>query len=343
MRYLSVCSGIASETVAWHRLGWECAAFAEVDPHASAVLAGRYPEVPNRGDFRTIQGGEHGPIDLVVGGTPCQSFSVAGLRKGLDDDRGNLALEYCRLVGRLGPRWVVWENVPGVLSSKGGRDFGAVLGALAELGYGFAYRILDAQFVRVESHPRAVPQRRRRVFVVGHLGDWRPPCGVLLEPEGLRGVPPPRREAGQEVAGTIGTRATAGGGLGTDFESQGGLVVSPTVTSKWAKGVGGPAGDECQNLVLHQGVAPPLTGNPYGDHQSREGLLVASGMSVRRITPREAERLQGFPDDWTLVPYRGKPMANGPRYRVIGNAIAVNVISWIGRRMAMMDEVLGLD
>jgi DNA (cytosine-5)-methyltransferase 1 len=180
MRYLSICSGIEAATVAWHPLGWEAAAFAEIDPFARAVLAHHYPAVPLHGDFTTIKDGDYGAIDLLVGGTPCQSFSIAGLRKGLDDDRGNLTLEYIRLAERLRPRWLVWENVPGVLSIDGGRTFGAFLGGLAECGYGFAYRILDAQYF-------GVPQRRRRVFVVGYLGDWRPPAAVFLEPEGLRG------------------------------------------------------------------------------------------------------------------------------------------------------------
>ena len=117
MRYLSVCSGIGSDAVAWHPLGWDCAAFSEIDAQASAVLATHFPEVPNHGDFTTLKGDEHGPIDLLVAGTPCQAFSIAGLRGGLDDDRGNLALEFCRLVGRARPRWVVWENVPGVLTT----------------------------------------------------------------------------------------------------------------------------------------------------------------------------------------------------------------------------------
>jgi DNA (cytosine-5)-methyltransferase 1 len=144
------------------------------------VLQHHYPGIPLHGDFTTITGDEYGPIDLLVGGTPCQSFSVAGLRKGLDDARGSLALEYLRLVDRTQPRWIVWENVPGVLSSNKGRDFGSFLGALVELGYGFAYRVLDAQYF-------GVAQRRRRVFVVGYLGDWRPAASVLFERESLSG------------------------------------------------------------------------------------------------------------------------------------------------------------
>ena len=147
MRYGSVCSGIEAASVAWEPLGWKASFLSEIDKFPRAVLAHHYPKVPLHGDFTTIQAGEYDPIDLLVGGTPCQSFSVAGLRGGLADDRGNLALEYLRLAQRLRPKWLVWENVPGVLSSAGGRDFGSILGGLVELGYGFAYRVLDAQFL----------------------------------------------------------------------------------------------------------------------------------------------------------------------------------------------------
>jgi DNA (cytosine-5)-methyltransferase 1 len=154
---------------------------------------------------------------------PAKAFSVAGLRKGLEDPRGNLALTYCAILDRYKPKWFLWENVPGVLSTDGGRAFGAILGAMAELGYGFAYRVLDAQYVRVDGFGRAVPQRRRRVFVVGYLGNWRRAAKVLFERESLLWNSPPRREAGQRVAGTISSRTAGGGGLGTDFDLDGGL------------------------------------------------------------------------------------------------------------------------
>ncbi len=170
MRYLSVCSGIEAATVAWHPLGWTPVAFSEIEPFPAAVLAHHYPDVPNYGDMTKHKEWPlgHGSIDLLVGGTPCQSFSVAGLRKGISDPRGGLMLTYLEIAQRLRPRWIVWENVPGVLSSGGGRDFGSFLGALGELRYGWAYRVLDAQYCRVDGRwPKAVPQRRRRVFVVG--------------------------------------------------------------------------------------------------------------------------------------------------------------------------------
>jgi site-specific DNA-cytosine methylase len=212
MRYLSVCSGIEAASVAWHHLGWQPVGFSEIEPFPSAVLAHHYPNVPNYGDMTKHEQWPLGPgsIDLLVGGTPCQSFSVAGLRKGLHDPRGGLMLTYLEIARRLRPRWVVWENVPGVLSSNGGRDFGSFLGALGELGYGWAYRVLDAQWVRTQRHPRAVPQRRRRVFVVGCLGDGAAAAQVLFERESVCRDSAPRRAQGQGVAAD----AEAGVGAG---------------------------------------------------------------------------------------------------------------------------------
>ena len=197
MRYGSVCSGIEAATVAWHPLGWEAQWFSEIEKFPSAVLQHHYPTVPNLGDMTKIHETEtfkNRPIDLLVGGTPCQSFSVAGLRKGLDDPRGNLALVFLKLIDSARPRWVVWENVPGVLSSSEGRDFGSFVGGLGQLGYGFAYRVLDAQYF-------GVAQRRNRVFVVGYLGDWRPAAAVLFERQSLSGDNPPRRKEGKGATG----------------------------------------------------------------------------------------------------------------------------------------------
>lgn len=200
MIYGSVCSGIEAATDAWHPLGWRPAFFSEIEAFPRAVLKHHYPEVPCHGDFTTIGADDYGPIELLVGGTPCQDFSVAGLRAGIAGERGNLTLEFLRLVARKKPRWIVWENVPGVLSSDGGRALGAFLGGLAELGYGFAYRVLDAQHF-------GLAQRRARVFVVGYLGDWRRAAAVLFERESLQGHPAPRRESRERIAGTIGARS----------------------------------------------------------------------------------------------------------------------------------------
>jgi len=180
MNYLSVCSGVEAASVAWKGLGWNPLGFSEIEKFPSEVLNHHYPNVPNLGDMTNYRRWNFGKesVDLVVGGTPCQSFSVAGLRKGMEDPRGNLALTFCAILDKFRPKWFVWENVPGVLSSNKGRDFGSFLGAVAELGYGASYRVLDAQNF-------GVPQRRRRVFVVGHLGDWRPSAEVLFESESL--------------------------------------------------------------------------------------------------------------------------------------------------------------
>ena len=209
MNFLSVCSGIEAASVAWQPLGWKAWALAQFDPlhdytrgpdFPSAVLAHHYPNTPNLGDMSNFKDWPDGSIDLLCGGTPCQSFSNAGLRAGLDDPRGQLMLTFGAIAARYRPKWLVWENVPGVLSSNGGRDFGSFLGLLGYLGYGFAYRVLDAQFVRVDGYGRAVPQRRNRVFVVGCLGDWRRAAAVLLERESLLGDSAPRRSAGARTA-----------------------------------------------------------------------------------------------------------------------------------------------
>jgi DNA (cytosine-5)-methyltransferase 1 len=588
MRYLSVCSGIEAVSVAWQPLGWQPAMFAEIDPFCCWLLRSRYrasrpvfmpsphdaPDrkeakrraaairnivalpadggVINAGDFTRIGADDVGAIDLLAGGTPCQSFSVAGKRAGLDDPRGNLTIEFARLAGRLRPLWLVWENVPGVLSIDDGRTFGAFLGMLVELGYGIAYRVLDAEYF-------GVPQRRRRVFVVGCAGDWRAAAAVLLERSCLSGHPPPRREARKGAAGGIevgpnggsltdiaptldrgckdgltrdqlgvgvlsstnetshclnaggmsrqdyetetliahalsadgfdasedgtgrgvpmvpvaictahtqsngsgfsddiahtlesgsGTQAVAFSQnlrnevrlIGGDGKTVGTLAARPRVkqqsyvafsmkdhgadASKIAptlRGMGhdrshpngggqvaiafsqNQSGDVLAGDVMHSlgtsqnatgrnaatvaftfhgsdgtattasatevaeslrtrapgsiensstnavlqehPVASPLTAS-YGeqvdssDTSSGPPNLLRTQMAVRRLTPRECERLQGFPDDYTLVEYRGKSASDGPRYKALGNSMAVPVMRWIGQRIADVDAIL---
>ena len=222
MKFATVCSGIEAASVAWKPLGWQPQFFSEIEPFPCALLAHHYPDVPNFGDMNNYKDWPDADIDVLAGGTPCQSFSNAGLRAGLDDPRGQLMFTYAAIAAKYRPRWLVWENVPGVLSSGGGRDFGAFLGLLGQAGYGFAYRVLDAQYTRVDGFPYAVPQRRQRVFVVGYLGDWRRAAAVLLESASLRGNPAPRRQSGQGAAGTLSARTEGGGG--TDFEFGGGLI-----------------------------------------------------------------------------------------------------------------------
>jgi DNA (cytosine-5)-methyltransferase 1 len=235
MRYASVCDGIGAAHVAWQPLGWECAWTSEIEPFPSAVVDERW-KLKNVGDMTKLteeQLQHEGPISLLVGGTPCQSFSVAGLRKGLEDPRGNLALRFTQLVGVLRPTWVVWENVPGVLSSAGGRDFGTFLGALAELGYGFAYRVLDAQWF-------GVAQRRRRVFVVAHARDWRCAAAVLFERESVFGNSPTRGAEGERVTSPIAGCSNGGGanGPGRTADDADSLVpvISPALKARDYKG-----------------------------------------------------------------------------------------------------------
>lgn len=435
MRFLSVCSGIEAASVAWNPLGWHAAAFSEIEPFPCAVLAHHYPTTPNHGDMTKFAEWPDHAIDLLCGGTPCQSFSVAGLRKGLDDPRGNLMLTFGAIAAKYRPRWLVWENVPGVLSSNGGRDFGAFLGMLGQLGYGFAYRVLDAQYF-------GVAQRRRRVFVVGCLGDWRSAAAVLFERHSLSGHPAPSREA-REVSPTIPARSLGGGGLGTDFDCDGGLIApalarcdtsgegkrqdfeSCTFVTHSLRGEGFDAsedgtgrgtplvpvvfdttqitsvanrsnpqpGDPCHPLAA--GAHAPAIAFPANlsgtQHASTENLAPAMGaknptavahaiqagalrvnpasgpdgvgvqadhaytlearaevqamqtaMQVRRLTPTECERLQGFPDGYTLIPWRKKPAdqcPDGPRYKALGNSWAVPNVRWIGERIALVDAI----
>ncbi len=193
MRYLSVCSGVEAATLAWKPLGWEAVGFAEIEPFPSAVLEYHYPEVTNFGDFTKIEKKDVSEFDLLVGGTPCQDFSVAGKGEGWEGKRGSLTYEYVRLLQRTMPTWFVWENVPGVLSGEHAEGFISFLKAIKELGYDVGWRTLDAQYVRVPGFERAVPQRRRRVFVVGSI---RKGCvrEVLFKPESLCWNTPQSRE-----------------------------------------------------------------------------------------------------------------------------------------------------
>lgn len=350
LKYLSVCSGIEAATVAWHSLGWKPEAFSEIEKFPSAVLAHHYPNVPNLGDMTKFKEWNLGTIDLLVGGTPCQSFSVAGLRKGLDDPRGNLMLTYLAIAEQFAPKWLAWENVPGVLSSNRGRDFGSLLGGLAELGYGFAYRILDAQYF-------GVPQRRRRVFVVGCLGDWRAAAAVLFERQILCGHPAPQRKAGENVAKCL-TRGT-----GQRFDAETDDFITYGIQSNI---IGRQDHNGGNGIGISEGIAPTLTkadqhgvavipfdttqitspkngSNPqYGSvchtlSKQSHAPAIANKVQVRRLTPVECARLQGFPDDYLDINYRGKPAADGPKYKALGNSMAVPVMHWIGRRIQMVE------
>lgn len=200
LNVLTACSGIGAPEHAWRDLPlFNFIGCSEIEPFPSAVLKHHYPNLTNYGDMTKYRDWKlDEPTSIIFAGTPCQSFSVAGLRQGLDSPNGNLALVFLGMVERFAPNWVVWENVPGVLSSNGGRDFGAFLGALAQLGYGYAYRTLDSQFF-------GVPQRRKRVFVIGYLGDWRRAAAVLFEPTSLSGDITKSRKTRQKVAPSVTT------------------------------------------------------------------------------------------------------------------------------------------
>ena len=323
MNYLSVCSGIEAASAAWHDLGWNPIGFSEIEKFPSQVLAHHYPSVPNLGDMTKYKEWQIDPIGLLVGGTPCQSFSVAGLRKGLEDPRGNLALTYVGILDRFRPKWFIWENVPGVLSSNGGRDFGSFLGALVELGYGFAYRVLDAQYF-------GVPQRRRRVFVVGCLGDWESASKVLFESESLSGDTKKGRTKKQE------TSKYAGRGIAT---------ICPTIGCELAKQVNNQMVKNAEAFYIPEPVtyciqgggttSKSSNGSGYKEEQSFTLNVIdvhgiATNLAVRRITPTECERLQGFPDNYTNIK---ENCPSGTRYKALGNSMAVPVMRWIGERI----------
>jgi len=372
MKYGSVCSGVEAATAAWHPLGWKPQWFSEIEKFPSAVLAHHYPDVPNLGDMTQFKEWPiDRSIDLLVGGTPCQSFSVAGLRKGLDDPRGNLMLTYLAIAAQYQPKWLVWENVPGVLSSQRGRDFGTFLGALGQLGYGFAYRVLDAQYF-------GVAQRRRRVFVVGYLGDWRRAAAVLFERESLSGNPAPSREAGQKAAPTVtqgapfsrtgNQRVEAEAIVAQCLTTRTGSAYDPTTeTLPIAFGAQNSAnqGDSVSTEVtptLDKSKTPAVAiqaqalkekqpkSQGFGIDDSDVSYTLTSGdrhavgtqSAVRRLTPIECERLQGFPDDFTQIPWRNKPAEDcpdGPRYKAMGNSMAVPVMRWIGERIQMVESL----
>ncbi|MEE1387578.1 MAG: DNA cytosine methyltransferase [Collinsella sp.] len=483
--YVSIFSGIEAATLAWEPLGWEPVAFSEIEPFPCAVLAERWPDVPNLGDITKIDWKEEidGAIDLVVGGSPCQSFSVAGKREGLKGASG-LMFEYIRCVQELRPRWFLWENVPGALTSEDGGAFGQLLSEMDELGYSLAWRVLDAQFF-------GVAQRRRRLFLVGHLGA-ESPAEVLFEPDCLSGNPQSSREKRKELARRAGRSAACAGfkysaaprantigyaeeqantltadwhapavlplqgnmiGRADSADRQGmamsqyGTEIAVCLT---ARGDSSPCADRGQNIVCMTGTqahchisneiagcltahmgkddAPVVVGGAISENAANEAFgfaqntrnevriigdgtisgalaarpgmkqttfvctsstypineqiatrdkkqgrgtglgvgadgdpaftllanhphMVASEigdkpagvnpMLVRRLTPLECERLQGFPDEHTLIAWKGKPAEecpDGPRYKAIGNSMAVPVMRWIGRRIAAVDK-----
>ena len=407
--YGCICSGLSAPTLAAKPLGWRTKFFSEIEAFPRAVLQHHYPEIPLHGDFTTINGDTYGTVDLLVGGTPCQSFSVAGKRLGLDDPRGNLALEYVRLAKRIDAQWLVFENVPGLLSSAAGDDFAAFISAVTGHEYrspatgwgnagiaeckpgrwGIAWRILDAQYF-------GVAQRRRRLFVVGYRGNWRIAAAVLLEPESMRGNPAPSRKASSPVAaltasgvGTCGAddnQAQAGHLIPHGF--RGGNCFGPINVAACLTAKGVRQDLEVETFIAHtlrgEGLDASEDGTDRGtplvpsvfpintqmalrgpetSNTPREGIgfggdgdpaftlqhshhhAIALPSAARRLTPKECERLQGMPDGFSAIPWRGKSAdqcPDGPHYKAIGNSMAVPVMRWIFNRIDILHNVLAL-
>jgi DNA (cytosine-5)-methyltransferase 1 len=445
MKYLSICSGIEAATVAWHPLGWEAVAFAEIEKFPSAVLKHHWPDIPNLGDmtrFREWPESVFLEADCIIAGTPCQAFSVAGRRRSLEDERGNLTLTFTQIIdhartiriaaGR--PEAIIlWENVPGCLSTKD-NAFGCFLSALSGedvcsvkkwpaagrvLGEKrrVAWRIIDAQFA-------GVPQRRRRVFCVScnaeAVADSRTasPEQILFIGQSLRGnlKKSKKEEPAEAVAAGAGGGATASHlsppvTTGAPFSKTGNsrveaeamvvdtyehhsqdsrikrcdrppihanaaggnlpLVLEKGKGNNWPQDIaptlnaafGNKMGLEDQHINGGAGHFVPtwwdggnttaaLTTKSYGQRMPDKGNLgalietaKATAQTVRRLTPVECERLQGFPDNHTRIPWRGKPAEqcpDGSRYKALGNSMAVPVIRWLGQRIQAGSELKNL-
>ncbi len=408
MKFLSICSGIEAASAAWGPLGWQAVGFSEIDRFASAVLAHRHPTVPNFGDMLGYRSWDVPPFDILVGGPPCQAFSVSGLQQGLADPRGQLSLTYCDLADHFNPAFTLWENVPGVLSNRT-NPFGCLLGRLCgadapllpESGHVWpgagilsgpkrtlAWRTLDAQYF-------GLAQRRKRVFLLASRGsgNWTGAAALFPVSEGVPGNTPPRRGTGTAVA------ALTACGVGTcgadDNQAQAGHLIRSYRTSgncgAWDTGDVTDAlttgTDPCSHIIANcltarEGKGPDSdatttlisvetpcnckvsycsAGDGYtckrdtvetlralqkmGQPSSREGQRSCCGegvtcAGVRRLTVTECERLMGLPDDYTSIPFGRKPAADAPRYKAIGNSMAVNVMRWIGERILFAQSIM---
>jgi DNA (cytosine-5)-methyltransferase 1 len=316
MRYLSVCSGIEAATVAWKPLGFEPVAYSEIDPFCNTLLEYYYPNTPNIGDMRDAEIERYGgSFELLVGGTPCQSFSIAGKRGGLDDPRGRLVWEYIRFLDVCRPQWFVWENSCGVLTVNRGEDFKVFVSEIIKCGYSLCWRVLDGRDF-------ATPQPRRRVFVVGHIGeDWRASAAVLFEPEVDNVYGEICEEEGVEspfMARTLGTKFR-------NTLSENTLIPIFNAGSQGARiyGVSGMGG---ATLSAASGGWGRMTG------------LYATPQGIRRLTPLESERYMGFPDGYTNIIYKGKPASDTQRYKALGNSIIPAKLRWIGERIKMWEN-----
>lgn len=367
MRYLSVCSGIEAATVAWKPLGWTPVAFAEIDPFCCRLLKHHYPEVPNLGDFTKIGEEWRGKYDLLVGGTPCQDFSNAGKRAGFEGARGTLTYAFAELVQRTMPAWFVWENVPGVCEGKFKEGFIGFIDMLASFGYCVAWRVIDAQYCRVDGFERAVPQRRRRVFVVGSFGNVGS-SDVLFERAGLRrdfAAGSNARENDSQKAGRCAQERGVWGAITADYGDKyncdnqsidnGNIICCDESSSTLSAQTPGKAKEKSDysKLIAYSINTQNMARGPVGDsaghaigskdspsftitrkHHHAVAYennlpLVQREMSVRRLTPIECERLMGFPDNYTNIP----GASDSARYKSCGNSMAVNCMRWIGRRI----------
>jgi len=334
MRYATVCSGIETPTVAWKPLGWEAVWFSEIDAYKSSLLKHYYPAIPNVGDMTTIterinNGTISADFRLLAGGTPCPSFSVVGNRKGMDDERGYLAMHYISILDRAKPTWFLWENVPGVLSANGGKDFSTFIGSLVEIGYGVAYRVLNAEYF-------GVPQSRHRVFVLGFYSNWRPPAAVLFNKECMSGYTSPSRKAWSNIR--CFTESRFGGyreGVGTVRKS------------------GGSAGSGTENIIIYENhshdgrfnkVDKCPTVTKHCGTGSNNVPFVRHGGLIRKMTPVEAERFMGLDDNYTEIPFgksrTGAICPDSRRYAACGDSIPVPMLSWLGRRIDFVDSVV---
>ena len=381
MTYGSLCTGIGGFDLGFDRANMTPLFQCEIDKRAQSVLRRHWPGVLLLDDIRKAGKKTCPRVDVICAGTPCQDLSVAGKRGGLAGERSGLFFEFIRIVRELRPTFVVWENVPGAFSSNAGRDFAAVLRAVAECGArDIAWRVYDSQY-------RGLAQRRERVFLVADFGGER--AGqILFEPAyGCRN-PPPSREAGQGVAATLRGRTESsgkGGYAGRGGEDDQNIVTVPSLTATGAAAVG-PVAYACQGgavgefgtlragngnvtggipFIVDQPIAfsnrlgqtddvtetlraashgaIPMVGQVAGTLGANHGNIKAehawtgqlqqSPMGVRSLMPIECERLQGFPDGWTEFDDQGKPIADGPRYKMLGNAVSVPVAECIGRRL----------
>ena len=370
MQAISLFSGVGGFELGFERAGIETILQAEQDEKCQHVLERHWPNVERVNDVRDIT---TGTADLIYGGFPCQDVSVAGRREGLRGERSSLWFEFARVLDAVRPRWCVVENVPGLLSSAGGRDFGIILRDLDELGYAIAWGTLDAQHF-------GVPQRRRRVFVIG--GPRGPgPAAVLALAEGGSGDSPESGTAGQDVAHTLTASASQSSWKGADHEdyilakpiashhrrddldTSTYVIASAITASAGHHGHSSPRGDGADNLVYPAldarhgkgpnssvAQAPPIptspvtakwatgSGGPSGDEA--QNLVVPDVRGVRRLMPIECERLMGWPDDWTRWDADGNEIADSHRYRMCGNGVVAPVAEWIGHRLVRVDSLL---